>query len=198
MRVHTGVHLVTTANSHNGDGPPVTGRVIKFHKGALFNATSQSLLPALVFGTQIQSTNALNITTIVSNAVHTSMPLQVNWTIVALSLLMLAILQSVYLLTPRPSTVQSLQLDDGYGRTRLHYHSRCNRLENLLVRHPHHPSGQESGPLLRMCMLEVGQSRTPVFDHVIHGTPNEDIQHAVQRSDPAMPNVRSVTRRTDR
>jgi hypothetical protein len=67
-----------------------------------------------------------------------------------------------------------------------------------LVRHPHRPSGQESGPLLRMRMLEVGQSRTPVFGHIIYGTPNEDIQHAVQRSGPAMPNVRGVTRRTDR
>jgi hypothetical protein len=95
-----GVHLVTTANSHSGDGPPITGRVIKFHKGALFNATSQSLLPALVFGTQMQSANALNITAIVSDAVSTSMPLQVNWTIVALSLLVLAILQSVYCLHP--------------------------------------------------------------------------------------------------
>jgi hypothetical protein len=74
--------------------------VIKFHKGALFNATSQSLLPALVFGTQMQSTNALNITAIVSDTVRTSMPLHVNWTIVALSLLMLAILQSVYCLHP--------------------------------------------------------------------------------------------------
>jgi hypothetical protein len=65
-----GEHLITTANSHNGDGPPAKGRVIKFHKGALFNATRQSLLPALVFGTQMQSTNALNITAIVSDAVH--------------------------------------------------------------------------------------------------------------------------------
>ena len=56
-----GEHIVATANSLNGDGPPIKGRVIKFHKGALFNATSQSLLPALVFGTQMQPTDALNI-----------------------------------------------------------------------------------------------------------------------------------------
>jgi hypothetical protein len=95
-----GEHLVTTANSLKGDGPPVRGRVIKFHRGALFNATSHSLLPALVFGTKMQSTNALNITAIVSDAVHTSVPLQMNWAFVALSLLMLAIMQSVYCLHP--------------------------------------------------------------------------------------------------
>jgi hypothetical protein len=52
-----GENFVTTANSLNGNGLPVRGRVIKFHKGQLFNATSQSLLPVLVFGTQMQPTH---------------------------------------------------------------------------------------------------------------------------------------------
>jgi hypothetical protein len=40
-------------------------------------------------------------------------------------------------------------------------------------------------------MLEMGQNGAPVLDHVIRGTPNENIQHAVQRSDVAMPDVRT-------
>jgi hypothetical protein len=65
-----GEHHVVTANSHNGDGSPVSGRVIQFHKGALFNVTHHSLLPALVFGAQVQSTEALNVTAIVSATVR--------------------------------------------------------------------------------------------------------------------------------
>jgi hypothetical protein len=42
-------------------------------------------------------------------------------------------------------------------------------------------------------MIEVGQSGTPVFDHVIHGTPNDDIQHAVQRSQNLQRNSTSKT-----
>jgi hypothetical protein len=121
------------------EGPPITGRVIKFHKGALFNATSQSLLPALVFGTQMQSANALNITAIVSDAVHTSIhafagELDDRGTLAADASDTTA---SVLLMhTPRPSKAQPLQLDDGYGRTSRH-HSRCSCLGNFLVRHPH-------------------------------------------------------------
>ena len=72
--------------------------MIQFHKGALFNVTHHSLLPSLVFGAQVQSTEALNVTAIVSATVRTTVPLQMNWTFVALSVLMLAIMQSVYCL----------------------------------------------------------------------------------------------------
>jgi hypothetical protein len=43
--------------------------VCRFYKGALFNVPHPSLLPASVFGTQMQSTTALNAAAIVSDTI---------------------------------------------------------------------------------------------------------------------------------
>jgi hypothetical protein len=74
--------------------------VCRFYKGALFNITHLSLLPALVFGTQMQSTTALNVTAIVFDTLQMTTSSPLNWTFVALALLLLAIFQSVYCLHP--------------------------------------------------------------------------------------------------